>query len=105
MRRPSDDPAKAHRTRLLGFEWVGHVVLLELARPPAGHIEEAVVERETDVGYQRGDRLEAFQDGRQLIRVGGLAGPSITFSACHLPESRSQRQTEPGMPVRDRSTQ
>src|SRR5437016_9368750 len=30
MGRPGDDPAEAHRTRLLGFEWIGHVVLLEL---------------------------------------------------------------------------
>src|SRR2546430_11787431 len=69
---PGDDPAEAHRTRLLGFEWIGDVVLLELARPPARHVEEAVIKRETNVGYQWRYRLKAFQDGGQLIRVGRL---------------------------------
>src|SRR5271155_1222040 len=47
----ANDPTEVDRTGFLRAGGIGDVVLYELAGPPTGDIEEAVVEREIDVGY------------------------------------------------------
>ena len=46
---------------------VGHVILAHLTGAPAGHVQEAIVEREIDVGNQGWNRLEPLQQRRQHI--------------------------------------
>ena len=55
-----------------GAHRVRDVVLVEVAGPPAGDVEVLVVDREVDVGDQRRHRLEALEQRRQLIGLGGL---------------------------------
>ena len=73
MRGFPDDAAEVHRSRLLRVERIGDVVLQKLAGSPCRDIEEAVVEREVDVADQWRDRLETFQDWRQIIGIGRLS--------------------------------
>src|ERR1700752_1148902 len=47
----ANNPTEVDRTGFLRVGGIGDVVSYELACPPAGNIEEAVVEREIDVGY------------------------------------------------------
>src|SRR5262245_54786502 len=44
MRRATDDPAEPDGADLLRLEWVAHVVLDELAGPPAGDVQIPVVD-------------------------------------------------------------
>src|SRR4051812_33837778 len=48
-----DNAANPHFACELGIEWIGHIVLLQIAGAPARDIEELVVHREVDVGYER----------------------------------------------------
>ena len=74
VRRAADDAAEPDRADLLRLERVADVVLDELARAPARHVEIPVVEREVDVGHERRHGLESLQERRQLLRIGGLRG-------------------------------
>src|SRR5215469_456111 len=47
----ANDPTQVDRPGFLRVGGIGDVVLDELACPPAGNIEEEVVEREIDIGY------------------------------------------------------
>src|ERR1700680_2637600 len=60
VRRALDDAAEAHGAGELRIVRVRYVILTHLARAPAGNIEEAVIEREVDVGDQRRHRLEGL---------------------------------------------
>jgi hypothetical protein len=64
MRRPADDAADVQRAGQLRLEGIRHIVLPELARAPTGDIKIPVVEREIDVGDERRNRLEAFEQRR-----------------------------------------
>ena len=92
----SDDPAQAHRADLPGVCRVGDVVLLELTGAPAGHVEEAVVDRQVDVGDQRRHRPERRERGRQTGGSAGSAGIVMTLSTSHAAfvPSRCHRHTE-----------
>src|SRR5882757_4096064 len=68
------DAAQVHRADLLGVGRIGHVVLLELAGAPAGHVEPLVVHGQVDVGDQWRNRLERLERGRQVVLVGRLGG-------------------------------
>jgi hypothetical protein len=68
------DTAEAHLADEPRVVRIADVVLLEVARAPARDVEEAIVEREVDVGDERRDGLEALEERRQLRRVGGLGG-------------------------------
>jgi hypothetical protein len=51
LRAAVDDAADPHGAGLPGMQWVGDIELLELARTPAGDIEEPVVGAELEVGH------------------------------------------------------
>ena len=72
MRGARHDAADAHRARELRLERVGDVVLLQVARAPAGHVEEPVVQRQVDVRHQRRAGLEVLQGRRQHAGIRGL---------------------------------
>src|SRR6476620_8928452 len=72
MRGATDNAADAERAGLPWIEGIGHVVLDELARPPARHVQEAIVEREIDIGDEWRNCLESLKQRRQMCRVGGL---------------------------------
>ena len=72
MRR--DDPAQVHRADFARLGRIGDVVLLELTGAPAGDVEEAVVDRQVDVGDQRRDGSERLEGGWQEVGVGRLGG-------------------------------
>ena len=55
-----------------GLERIGDVVLVQVARSPAGDVEEAVVHRQVDVGDERRHGLEALEHRRQQVRIGRL---------------------------------
>jgi hypothetical protein len=74
MRGVRDNPADADLAGELGIERVGHIVLSEIAGSPAGDVEEPVVDRQIDIGNERGDCLEAFEQRRPDIRIGGFGG-------------------------------
>ena len=57
------DPPAAPHAAGNRVERVGHVVLPQLARSPARHVEPAIIGRETDVGYERRDEITAAADG------------------------------------------
>ena len=44
MRRPPNDPPDMDRADLLRMERIGDIVLLHLARPEAGDIEETIID-------------------------------------------------------------
>src|SRR5487761_1176537 len=52
---------------LLRLEGIGDVELKEFAGAPRGDIELLVIERKVDVGDEGRHRLEAFEEGRQLV--------------------------------------
>src|SRR5208283_2640075 len=60
------------RADFLRMKRIGNIVLQELAGSPARDVKEAVVEREVDVGDERGHGLEPLEQGRQLFRIGRL---------------------------------
>lgn len=72
MRRAPHDAADAHRAREHRPMRIGHVVLAHLAGAPARHVQEAIVERQVDVGHERRHRAEAFQQRRQFVGRGRL---------------------------------
>ena len=72
MRLASHDPAEANRRRLARMERVADVVLLEFSCAPAGYVEPAVVDRQIDVGDQRGRRTKGLKQRWQVVGVGGL---------------------------------
>jgi hypothetical protein len=51
------------------MERIGDVVLPQLPRAPARHIQEAIVQGEVDVGHQGRDGAEVLQDRREPIGV------------------------------------
>ena len=59
-------PADLGRGGEPGFERVGDVVLPELSRPPARHVELLVVQRQVDVSDQRRHRLNPCSSGGQV---------------------------------------
>src|SRR5215211_8399497 len=61
-----------HGARVPGVERIGDIVLPHLPCTPAGDVEELVVQREVDVGDERGNRTEALEHRRQEVRAGGL---------------------------------
>jgi hypothetical protein len=74
MRGAVDDAAEPHRAGLPRVVGIADLVLLQLAGPPARHIEPPVVDREVDVGDQRRHRPERLQGGRQLVGLRRLGG-------------------------------
>ena len=76
---------------------IADVVLLELAGPPARHVEPAIVDRQVDVGHQRWDCAERLERGRELVGLGRLGGdgddllhlPALTLAVPH-PHRRGQ---------------
>src|SRR4029077_7870093 len=52
MARARDDAADAHLAGELGVEWIGYIVLLQIAGAPAGDIQEAIIHRKIDIGNQ-----------------------------------------------------
>lgn len=79
MRRAARDAADADRPREHRVVRVRHVVLAHLAGAPAGHIEEAIVERQVDVGHERRYRAESLEQRRQFIGRGRLRGDRRGF--------------------------
>ena len=73
MCRLGHDAADAHLAGQLRLERVGDVVLLQVARTPAGDIEKLVVHRQIDVGDQRRAGLESLEHRGQLIFARGLS--------------------------------
>src|SRR5262252_3530564 len=65
VRRTANDAAEVDRAGLPRSGRIGDVVLDELTCSPARYIEEAVVERQIDVGHQRRHGLEALKQRRQ----------------------------------------
>src|SRR4029077_7338124 len=49
VRAVLDDAADPDRAGELGLSRIGHVVLAQLSRAPAGDVEETVIERKVDV--------------------------------------------------------
>ena len=98
MRRPADDAADAHRADLLRLERIRDVELLQLARAPAGDIEELIVDAQLDVGDQRRHRLEWLEGRWQLVllRRLGRDGDDLVASqpsfAPLAPSLRRQRK-------------
>ncbi len=74
VRRTARDAADAYRPREHRIVRIRHVVLAHLAGAPARHVQEAVVERQVDVGHERRHRAESLQQRRQLIGRGRLGG-------------------------------
>src|SRR5215213_5536199 len=58
MRCVADDSPEAHGADLTWPSGIGDVVLLELTGPPARDVEEAIVDRQVDVGDERRNRPE-----------------------------------------------
>src|ERR1700730_13650567 len=48
-----DDATDTDLARQLRLEGIGNIVLMQIARAPAGHIKKAVVHGEIDVGNER----------------------------------------------------
>src|SRR6266851_9911239 len=97
MWRAADDAADVQRAGQLRLEWIRNIVLPELAGAPTRDIKEPVVEREIDVGDQRRDRLEAFEQRRQDFRIGRFGGnlddlldPPRAVVAMPVPDGRRQ---------------
>ncbi len=70
VRRTARDAADAHRPREHRVVRVRHVILAHLAGAPARHVQEAIVERQVDVGHERRHRAESLQQRRQLVGRG-----------------------------------
>ena len=87
MRRAPHDAADPRRAGEHRLERIAHVVLPELARAPARHVEEPVVQREVDVGHQRRHRLESLEQRRQVLGGRGL-GRDLDH-LLHLPARRA----------------
>ena len=68
------DAAEMERAGFFRVGGIRDVVLDKFAGSPARNVEEAVVERKVDIGDQGRHRLEAFEQGRKLFRVGRLGG-------------------------------
>src|SRR5918992_4433545 len=69
VRRLANDSPQMHGARVPGVERIGDIVLPHLSGTPTGDVEEAVVEREVDVGNHGRHRSEVLKSGRQLIRI------------------------------------
>jgi hypothetical protein len=69
MRGAPHDSAQANGPDLARSGRIGHVVLLELAGAPAGHVQHLIIDGQVDVADQRRDRREGSQGGRQIGRV------------------------------------
>src|SRR5215813_3465318 len=65
MARARDDAADADLADEFCIERIGHVVLVQVAGPPARHVEEAVVHRKIDVGDERRHRAKTLEHRRQ----------------------------------------
>ena len=78
----------------LRIERIRHVILLEIARAPAGHVKKAIVHREVDVGHERRHRPETLQHGGRSSAVAGSAGIVMIFFTAQLFPSRYQVQIE-----------
>ena len=61
-----------HGAGKLRLHRVGHIVLAHFACAPAGHVEEAVIERQVDIRHKGRHGFEALQQRRQLIFLGRL---------------------------------
>src|SRR5438552_2840732 len=59
------DATQVDGTGLLRLEWIGDVVLQQLAGTPAGDVEEPVVQGEVDVRDERRNRAESLQQRRE----------------------------------------
>ena len=90
-----------HRAGLDRVERIGHVELLQLAGAQARDVEEAIVEREVDVGDERRHRAESLEQRRQIVggrRLGGnldhLADPpgAASVAAFAMPHPDRRRQ-------------
>src|ERR687891_1033941 len=82
--RPRDDTPDPESAGELRLERVRHVVLLQVARAPAGDVEVPVVHRQIDVRDQRRAGLEALQHGGQLVRGGRLGRDVDHLRDCPL---------------------
>ena len=82
VRGLSGDAAEPHRSGLPWVERIADVVLLELPRPPAGHVEETVVNRKIDVGDQRRHGSKSLQQRRQFLGGGGFRGNGDDLGGC-----------------------
>src|SRR5215213_5398326 len=72
MRRLTDDAADADRGDLDRVEGVGDIELLQLARAPAGDVEDLVIDAQLDIRHQGWHGLERLEGRRQLILVRGF---------------------------------
>ncbi len=72
VRRAAHDAADAHRPREHRVVRIRHVVLAHLAGAPARHVEEAIIERQVDVGHERRHGAESLQQRRQFVGRGRL---------------------------------
>ena len=61
-----------HAARQIGLHRIADIVLPQLTRAPAGHIEKTVVQRQVDVADQRRHGAEALEQSRQQRRIRGL---------------------------------
>src|ERR1035438_1531193 len=72
MRGAPDNSAEVQRGGELWVKWVGHIVLLEFARAPAGHVEKPIVKREINIRHKRWHSLKSLEEWRKLLRIGRL---------------------------------
>src|SRR3954463_11285020 len=70
---PNDATDREHRSQCR-LQRITHVVLSQLARPPAAHVEKTIVEREVDVGDERRYGLESLEQRWQIGGIGWLGG-------------------------------
>jgi hypothetical protein len=98
MRRAPHDAADADRAGQPRRERIADVVLPQLAGPPARHVEEAIVERQVDVGDQWRHRVESLEQRRQPLgrrRFGRnldhlLHRPAVRIRPVPRPDRRRQ---------------
>src|SRR5215470_14242259 len=72
VRSLADDPTDPHLARELRVEGIGNVVLLQIAGAPAGDVEVAIIHGQIDIGDEGRDRLETFEQWRQIRLTGRL---------------------------------
>src|SRR5215470_9234282 len=70
VRRTANDTAEMDGAGEFRVEGIGDIVLLKFAGAPAGDVEEAIVERQVDVGNERRNGFEALEHGGKLVRIG-----------------------------------
>src|ERR1700734_2250368 len=81
----------------LWMKWVGHVVLLKLARSPARDVQESIVERQVDVCHQWRHRAETFKQRRKFLCICRLRRnldhfSNLPFVVLAIPKPNRSRQ-------------